>query len=258
MKKLRVLPVLTFIPLLLTGCNVLRYDSYDYSDKYTIIDGRIDFSDEQLDINKIDINWGRGEFIIDSVDSGTTYFTEEDEMELKDNVKARYFISDKTLFIRYAQSKVTYNNKLNKIGHLYLNQSVLDLANITIDCSVAIGSLTANKVKGTSLELSVAYGNINTTDINADSFRSVCDSGTQKHSNVTMRNLGEFKSNKGDIEVLTSNEVVGFTLDSIVVSGTLFVNTTKFPKESDAFYGTHKEKDLQITIVENYGNASIL
>ena len=258
MKKIRFIPLLFILSTFLTGCNVLRYDSYDYSDQYTLINDSIAFSEEQLNVEKIDFDWGKGDVEVKVVDEGTLSFSETSNKDLKDNTKARYFISNKTLFIKYAASKVTYDNKLSKKAVITINQDLASLAAANYSFSVALGDLSVDSLKTNSLYLGVAYGNINTKDITADSVRSLTDCGYQKHENITLNKLGEFKANYGDLDIITSDLVVGFSLETNVVSGSLFINTTKFPKESETFYGTHKEEDLKISIIENYGDVNLL
>ena len=258
MKKLYLAALLIPLTFSLSGCNILRYDSYDNSKSYTLIDGSIDFSVEQLDINKIDFDWGRGEVEVVTSDTGVFSFSESSEMEYKDNLKARYLISDKTLYIKYSASKATYNNKFSKKAVITINQNVEVLKNATYGFSVALGDLNVSSLNAQNLYMGVAYGNINSKDVTADKCRVLCDCGTQTHENFNIISHGELKTNYGDLFFGTSDEIKGFELNLNVVSGTVWVNTQKFPKESSTFYGVHQENDLVLDIIENYGNVQIL
>ena len=257
-KRLALFTLLAVLPLTLTGCNQLRYDSYDNAKSYTVIEGSIDFTEEQLNIKTVDIDWGRGNLNVVTSDTGVFSFSEESNMSINDKLKARYFISGQTLYIKYADSKVSYDNKLEKNATITINQNLEVLANATYSFSLALGDLDVTSLKAKTLYMGVAYGNMHSKDLETDNCRMICDCGKQTHENITITTKGELKANYGDMSLGTSNAIKGFSLDLNCVSGSLWVNTEKFPKESDTFYGTHQEKDLQLNIIENFGNVEIL
>lgn len=258
MKKILLIPLFIALPLSLSGCNVLRYDSYDDADKYTLIDGSYDFTLEQLDIKKVDFDWGRGSVNVVSTNEGTFSISEESNQSLKDSLKARYYISNKTLFIKYSASKVTYNNKLEKNVTININQTLTSLLEANYSFSLALGNMSISDLKTPSLLASVAYGDMTTSNIDASSGRFICDCGHQSHDNIKLKTLGEMKSNYGNITVKLHESIPGFALNLNCVGGSSSINVTRFPKESDTFYGTHQESDLRLDIIENYGDLRII
>ena len=244
--------------LSLTGCNILRYDSFDDSKKYTIIDGSIDFTEEQLNIKKVDFDWGQGEVKVVTSDTGTLSFSETANESLTDSLKARYYIADSTLFIKYSASKATYNNQLQKVATITINQNLVSLAKAIYSFSVAIGELSIESIKTSNLFASVAYGNISTKNVEATSARFLCDRGTQTHENINLKTLGEMKSSYGDITVQLHSSIVGFELSTNIVGGSSLINLNRFPKSDDGFYGTKQESNLKLDIIENYGELTIL
>ena len=258
MKKLFFIPLFALLPFTVTGCNILRYDSYSDGDKYTLIDGNIDFSLEQLNITKVDFDWGQGDVKVVSTDSGSLSFKEESNESLKDSLKARYYISNKTLFIKYSASKATYSNKLKKTATITINQSLTALAEADYSFSLALGDMEINSLKTTNLYAGVAYGNLNTKDVTATNARCLCDCGSQTHDNINLKTLGEIKSSYGNIILGLHSSIPGFTLNLNCVGGTSLIDSARFPKESETFYGTHQEKDLRLDVIENYGDLKIL
>ena len=257
-KRIALFTLLSALSISLTGCDQLRYDSYDDADLYTVIDESVVFSAEQLDIKTIDIDWGRGNLNVVTSDTGTFSFSEESNKTINEKLKARYYINGQTLYIKYADSKATYNNKLEKTATVTINQSLSVLANATYSFSLALGDLDVDSLKAKTLYMGVAYGNMHSKNLETDNCRMLCDCGKQTHENITITSKAEIKTNYGDMSLGTSSAIKGFSLDVNCVSGTLWVNTEKFPKESETFYGIHQEKDLQLDIIENYGNIEIL
>ncbi|MBQ9730951.1 MAG: DUF4097 family beta strand repeat protein [Bacilli bacterium] len=156
MKKVILCLTIIFLSLIsFVSCNGLAFTfNYQYADndKYSIGTTSLD------EIEKIDIDWVCGKVYISSSLHDENSFFEEYKGDLEDQYKLRYYVEDKTLYIKYAQSGKYTWNPVEK--DLHINFSKEDSLIRDFNISLISADLFMNGVSVREMDLVTVSGDI--------------------------------------------------------------------------------------------------
>ena len=251
--------LLSLIPCLLfvTACDFDgAYDSYADADKYTILENAVELETEQLTFETLDIAWHKGNITIASTDTGTISISEEKNEKPKEIYQTRYLVSEKTLFIKFADSGVNLSRNLTKDITIYINTTIESLSHLNYSITTTLGDISINDVDTKSMRVSTYQGNVNLTKVSSSSPEVGVQRGNVTADDLYFTGMAEIAANYGKIDLTLNSAITGFIPDFRIIDGTSIVYDARFP-EGDHFYGTHMAEDVTLMIVLNHGDLII-
>lgn len=150
--------------------------NYKDDDRYLTADKEVDITKS---VRKIEVNWVVGKVRIEEYDGDSIYFTENYKGEIKDEYKARYYLSGDKVKINYAKA-TNYKNPPEKDLTIYIPSSIT-LNEIEIECisdeiDITLTNLNSLSIENVSSLVNVVVDSIDEIDyetVSGDLYLSV-------------------------------------------------------------------------------------